>query len=204
MRLLMSYAWQSAQLLFIVRSVSGGFTPSTHRDEAAPADDDARDGEQKAEGAEPDDQAVAQQRMRDQDRKVQRVQRAVEPAISPPRRIQPLQQIAVGAVDVEPEVAAVGAVDRGARDGGLRGIVVVVGKYGRCAAAGCEARGQPRALVDIQRSRWSVARRTPCLDQGLRGKIRAIPPIESAVEGKPFDLVDRRRYGLAIERSGRR
>src|SRR6478752_9310475 len=154
MRLLMSYAWQSAQPLFIVRSVSG-ILPAQRiatsprrsgcegRTQAAPADDDARDGEQKAEGAEPDDQAVAQQRMRDEDRKIQRVQRAVEPAIGPPRWIQPLQQIAVGAVDIEPELAAVRAVDRAARDGGLRGIIVVVAKCGRCAAAGREARGQP-------------------------------------------------------------
>src|SRR6478735_7664334 len=34
------------------------FDRSTHRVQAAPADDDARDREKKAEGAEPDDQAV--------------------------------------------------------------------------------------------------------------------------------------------------
>src|SRR3954462_4864585 len=102
--------------------------------------------------------------MRDEDRKIQRVKRAVEPAIGSPRRIQPLQQIAVGAVDIEPEVAAVRAVDRGTWDGGLRGIVVVVRKYGRTAAAGREARGQPLDLMHIQRSRWSIAPRIPRLD----------------------------------------
>src|SRR3954451_10834383 len=174
------------------------------RTQAAPADDDARDGEQKAKGAEPDDQAVAQQRGRDESRKIQRLQRAVEPAIGPPRWIQPLQQIAVGAVDVEPEVTAIRAVDRGARDSGPRGIVVVLGKYRRTPAAGRQARGQPLDLVHIQRSRRSIAGRVPCLDQGLTGKARSIPPIESAVEGKPFDFTGRWRYRLPIERWGRR
>src|SRR3954451_17029167 len=114
--------------------------------------------------------------MRDEDRKIQRVQRAVEPAIGPPRRTQPLQQIAVGAVDVEPEVAAVRAVDRGARDGRPRGIVVIVGKYGRYTAAGREARGLPLDLVHSQRSRWSITWRIPGLDQCLTGKGRPIPP----------------------------
>src|SRR5439155_18289781 len=106
----MSYAWWAAQPLFIVRSVRGGLPAQSIATslrlsgcegltQATPADDDARDGEQKSEGAEPDDQAVAQPRMRDKNRQIQRVQRAVEPAISPPRRIQSLQQIAVGAID---------------------------------------------------------------------------------------------------------
>lgn len=66
--------------------------------------------------------------MRHEGWKIECVQGTVEPAVGPPRGIQPLQHAAIGTVDVEPEFAASGAVDGSALENGLRGIVIVIGK----------------------------------------------------------------------------
>lgn len=167
----------------------GSILPDRQREpQAPPGDDNTGQGEHEAERAEPDDQDVAQTRMCDEDRKVERMQPAIKPAISPPRRIQSLQDVAVGTVDVKPQIAAARAVDGCTWNAGSRGVVVVLGKNGRRAAARGETRRQFLNVASAQKSRLSIARRVPCLDQGLAAKANPIAPIDNAVEDEPFDF----------------
>src|SRR4051794_21993539 len=95
------------------------------------------------------------------------MQRAVEPAIGPTRRIQPLQHAPVGPVDIEPEVAAARAINGRTQDDRLCGIVVVTGKNRRHVASNGKTHRQTLNFARIQKSRPSATRSFAYPNQSL-------------------------------------
>ena len=93
--------------------------------QSPPADDYAGQAESKSTGAQQHDGHVVQSGALDERREIERVQRAIRPAVDAARRVEFFNDTAVGAVDVPPSVTANDAVDGGAAVARLRGIAVV-------------------------------------------------------------------------------
>jgi hypothetical protein len=82
-------------------AIYSGAPPRTHSQaQSTPTDHDSAEAERQADDAQHNDQQRAHGRRRQQRRKVERMQRAVEPAISAPRGIELLDRDAAGRVNM--------------------------------------------------------------------------------------------------------
>src|SRR3984957_6449005 len=117
------------------------------------------------------------------------MQRTVEPPVSAPRGVRPLQHRAVGAIDVIPDLAAYGTIDRRIRH--ARGdCVIIIGADDerRLAAPGKTLHegaylARPKEFGGRMRFVAIGVR-----EQQLRRDAGSLAPVKLTVEGEPFDF----------------